>query len=233
LLAVLVVAALGGLAWLVLRPSEPSYQGRRLSEWLDRYNEAGAMDKTGPVSDAIRAMGTNSLPFLLAHIKHTESPLKRKFVNVVAKQHWVRLPFFGTDPYQATSILALHALGSNATSLCPELLKASEDTNSYWWATMSLLAIGPTAIPTLAKLCETTNETARTAALIVIARLKTDSPPWFGWNWERAPINGRPIFGLASAGSLNDVREIIQLLDDPDPAVRHASAEAIAKAGVK
>ncbi len=38
-LAVLVVALLGGLVWLVLRPREPVYQGQPLSAWLEQYSE--------------------------------------------------------------------------------------------------------------------------------------------------------------------------------------------------
>ena len=83
--AVLLVAIVGVLVWLVRFPREhePVYQGRTLTQWLDKYNRAGAMAKTEPVSQAIRAMGTNSLPFLLAHIKHTEFPLKQKLIAIL------------------------------------------------------------------------------------------------------------------------------------------------------
>ena len=37
LLAFLLVALIGGLGWLVLRPREPAYQGKRLSVWLEQY----------------------------------------------------------------------------------------------------------------------------------------------------------------------------------------------------
>src|SRR5271155_3873900 len=91
-LAILAVAMIGWFAWEVLRPHEPEYRGKRLSEWLDEYNRAGSFDKTQSASEAMRAMGTNCWPFLLANIKHGNSPLKQKFLNLLGRQHWVRLP---------------------------------------------------------------------------------------------------------------------------------------------
>jgi hypothetical protein len=38
LLAVLFVALLGGLAWVLSRPAEPVYQGKPLSAWLAEFN---------------------------------------------------------------------------------------------------------------------------------------------------------------------------------------------------
>ncbi len=230
-LAILGAAIFGWLGWDALRPHEPAYQGKRLSEWLDAYNQAGAMDKIGPVSEAIRTMGTNSLPFLLTHIKHTDSPLEQIFVELMKKQHWVKLPFYGADPYLSTSILALSALGSNAAPICPELLKVAEEPDSYWRGTIPLLAIGPASIPTLAKVCASTNEQVRMEAVLMIAMLKSTPAPWFSWGWQKAPLNGRPLFRplfiLGYAVGDDGVRGMIKLLEDPDAAVRRASADAL------
>jgi hypothetical protein len=227
LIAVLVVVFVGGLAWWAMHPREPVYQGRRLSQWLDEYNRAGAMDKTRPVSEAIRAMGTNTLPFLLANIKRTESPLKEKFFSLIRKQHWIKLSFYGTDPYRETSILALSALGSNAAPICPELLKVAEMPDISWLGTMSLLAIGPAAVPTLARACQSTNAHLRTEAVLMMAMQQVNGPPWFSWGWNKSPVNGQPMFSVGYAVGEREVQVMISLLANPDPAVRHASAEAI------
>src|SRR6266446_5539831 len=94
---VLLIAILGVLVWVILRPDEPAYRGKRLSQWLDEYNRAGALDKTGTISEAVRAMGTNSLPYLLANIKHVDSPMKARFFALVGRQHILKLPFYGAD----------------------------------------------------------------------------------------------------------------------------------------
>src|SRR6266478_5224327 len=94
--AVVGVAIVGLLIAEVLRLRQPSYHGKTLDEWLDEYNQAGDMSKIGPASEAIRAMGTNSLPFLLVHIKHTDSALKNKLFNIIAQQHWIKHQFYGS-----------------------------------------------------------------------------------------------------------------------------------------
>src|SRR5260370_39597349 len=40
LIAILVVALLGGLVWMLSRPAEPAYQGKPLSAWLEQYSES-------------------------------------------------------------------------------------------------------------------------------------------------------------------------------------------------
>src|SRR6266498_3141912 len=148
-LGVVVVALVLLAMWL--RPREPAYQGKRLTQWLDEYNQAGAWDKIGPVSEAIRAMGTNSLPFLLAHIKHRESAIKYKLTPLFRKLHFLKGPLYLRYPYRDTSILALYALGSNAAPILPELSKLFEDDPTY--GRLSFLAIGTNSMPTLTKLC--------------------------------------------------------------------------------
>ncbi|HWY74833.1 MAG TPA: HEAT repeat domain-containing protein [Verrucomicrobiae bacterium] len=241
---VLVIAGVVIASVLVLealRPREPVYQGRKLSQWLNDYNRAGKMDKTAPASDAIRAMGTNTLPFLLAHIKHRDSRLQEKFFNLLGRQHWAKLPFYGADPYKSTSIFALSVLGSNAAPLCPELLKIAEQPDGRWWGTMSLLAIGPASAPTLAKACQNTSAHWRTYAVLIMAMQKTMGPPRFSCGWIPAPVNHQPMFILGYAVSEPDleglldsarpsfhvVEELINMLANPDGAVRRASAEAI------
>ncbi len=93
---------------------------------------------------------------------------------------------------------------------------------------MSLLAIGPTSIPTLEKVCENTNANVRTDAVLMMAFLKTMPAPWFSWGWNK-DADGQPAFGLGYAVGSNIVGEMINMLkDSPNPAVRRASADAIA-----
>ena len=226
-LAILFLAVIGVVGWLGLKSTQPVYQGKHLDRWLDEYNRVGSMDKTEPVSKAIRAMGTNCLAFLLAHIKHTESPLKQKLIAILQKQKLVRLPFYGADPYQSTSVLALRALDSQAAPLCPELLPIAQDSSTRWIGMLSLLAIGTNSIPTLERACQSTNVQVRQDAVLMMAMQKVMPPPWFSWGWSKAPINGKPMFELGLAVPEQDVGEMVNMLEHSDPAVRRASAEAI------
>jgi hypothetical protein len=226
-LVIVGVAVASSLGWEALRSAEPEYHRKKLSEWLDEYNTAGSFEKTEPASDAIRAMGTNCLPFLLANIKHRNSPLKQRFLNLVGKLHLVRLPFYKEDPHRYDSILALRALGSVAAPLYPELLKLAEDSKDFWLGSTALLAIGPESIPTLAKVCESSNEDVRIEAILRISMLKSTPGPRVFWGWGKDSLNGRPILGLVFAVWDQDIRAMVEMLEDRNAALRRASAEAI------
>jgi len=226
-LAVLLPLIVGFALWLLTRPREPEYQGRTLSAWLDDYNRAGTWN-VEPASAAIRAMGTNCLPFLLAQIKRSPSRLTVKVVNLASKQQLLKLPFYGMNRYRSASIVALRALGSQAAPLCPELLQLTKDPGASWWASMSLLAIGTNSIPFLEMACQNTNQ-AGADAILMLAFMKADAPPYFSWGSNKAPLNGKPVLSLGYAVSPQAVSEIAKMLAHPSPAVRRASADALSR----
>ncbi|HSU56534.1 MAG TPA: HEAT repeat domain-containing protein [Candidatus Dormibacteraeota bacterium] len=227
-LAVLVLLVAVFATWLLTRPHEPEYQRRRLSDWLDDYNRASSWDKTEPASAAIRAMGTNCLPFLLEHIKRNPSRLVIRAVALFNKQRLVKLPIYGVDRYRSASIVALSALGPQATPLCPELLGLTKVPSTGWWANMSLLAIGTDSIPFLELACQNTNQDG-VDAVLMIAMMKATPAPHFGWGWSKAPLNGKPVLGLGYAVSSESVRQIANMLEHPSPSVRRASADALSR----
>src|SRR6266849_1668863 len=98
LLAVLVVALIGGLGWLVLRPREPAYQDKPLSAWLEQYygsNLTLITDTNSPArleaENAIRQIGTNGLPLLLRLISTRDSPLTKQLQAHLPKPWLTRL----------------------------------------------------------------------------------------------------------------------------------------------
>ena len=229
-LAVSLLAVIGLATSEGMRQPEPLYQGKRLSQWLDKYNQAGDKawpPKTEHISDAIRAMGTNSLPFLLGYIKHRDAPIVLRSVDLARRQHLVRLPFYGDNPYRETSMMALHAMGSEAAPLLPELLKLSENPRTCDDGTRSLLAIGTTAIPTLAGLCQSTNVLVRFLALLTLAELKA-APPNHVWSrWKSAPVNGRGMLEFGGPEPDGTLGEILNLLESRDAPIRRASADTL------
>src|SRR5262245_61020999 len=59
-------------------PKEPVYQGKRLSAWLiEASSESGL--KTAP--EAIQALGTNAIPYLLFEFERTEPRWKQKLLG--------------------------------------------------------------------------------------------------------------------------------------------------------
>jgi hypothetical protein len=88
LLAALLVAVLGGLAWLVLRPGEGElvYQGKPLSFWIERYASDRSKVERQEAEIAVRHIGTNAIPTLLRMLQARDSALKLKLV-ALAKKH--------------------------------------------------------------------------------------------------------------------------------------------------
>src|SRR5260221_14107658 len=90
-LAFLVVALLGSLLWQILRhrEAEPVYQGRPLSFWLANAAEP-IIDIENPkptLHQAMRSMGTNSIPALLRMRRANDPAWKLKLLAFVQTQH--------------------------------------------------------------------------------------------------------------------------------------------------
>lgn len=61
-----------GLFLAVSASKEPSYEGRSYSAWLDEW-ENSMNNPTNHVATAIRAIGSNGVPILLARLSQTSS----------------------------------------------------------------------------------------------------------------------------------------------------------------
>lgn len=106
-------------------PSEPSYQGKKLSEWLVDIDYGQPQEKRDKAGEAIRKMGVKTLPFLLADLADEK-----------AKDNRYR---------QAT--WAFDALGSIGKPAIPKLTKLLEQNPGY--VPGALAGIGRDALPEL------------------------------------------------------------------------------------
>ena len=228
---VVLFAAIAVAAFFALRSREPKYQGKRLSQWLEEYDRTGAMEKTGPASEAIRAMGTNALPHLFAHIKHRDSPLKQKFFGLVQKQHWLKLPPYRENRYFSAALLALKTLGPDANPLVHELLKVFENPDTFKEGGLALFSIGPASIPALEQACRNSNVLVRADAALFIAKLPRDYTGEYqgyycAWHKPRAELETR--LYIAKVVNEYDIWELTLMLKSSNAAVRRASADALA-----
>jgi RNA polymerase sigma factor (sigma-70 family) len=124
------VLLLGGSAVLVKQsyfPVEPSYQGRKLSEWLMDVDYSQPQEKRKQAGEAIRHMGKKTLPFLMATFSDQKS----------------------TDPKLSQTTWAFDALGPIAKSAIPKLEKLQDKYPGY--VPSALAGIGPDALPVLLK----------------------------------------------------------------------------------
>jgi len=238
LLGASVLILIGCASWFALSPREPVYEGKALSYWLDEINRTGKTDKNEPAMKAARAMGTNSLPFLLSYIEHKESPIKVYLAKMAQKHPSMRSQFLELDPLLAPSLRMVLEIGPEAKPLIPDFLKLLEDKELSWRGETGLWAIGPEANPALEQACRNTNAVVRVKAAVVLARIRAqerigDVIVGDGWaqGWNMSTISGRRLFDLGSAFTEQVFGALKRNLKHRDPAVRRATAEATKNAG--
>ncbi len=159
---VLLIAAVG---FALSDNREPSYGGKSLSQWAAIYTGRAfsSRDERAAAAQAIREIGTNSLPFILEWIGYQPSPLKQAFYTFIGD-----LPNWITHNKAAAALIthdakaransapllfgALRELGAPAI---PDLVRVigacSSDVRGYR-AMDSLTRIGPAAAPALIRL---------------------------------------------------------------------------------
>jgi hypothetical protein len=93
-IVIALVAVVGGLFLGV--EDEPEHDGKTISEWLEVYQKRRVEDGTigptgGPADAAIRAMGTNAMPYILAELRAEDSRLETLSLWLFRKQSLIRL----------------------------------------------------------------------------------------------------------------------------------------------
>ncbi len=222
----------GGIAFVTFGRREPVYQDKPLSYWLDEINRAEGLENIAPALTAIRAMGTNALPFLLRHIEHEDPPLKSWLAKLARKRGSFRLQMLEPNPLRSPSLLAVRELGADAKPLIPDLVGLLESDARAWHAEFALWAIGPEATSAIEKTCQSTNEHVRATAGLLLARYRVGRPI-DGWScyWNRSPVSGRMLCGLLSNFPEQIVVALSRNLKHREAAVRRASAEALIRLG--
>jgi hypothetical protein len=162
-LIAIVGLVLCALAWIVLSPTsdDPVYKGKRLSKWLEGYQNqylgSGSFGNTDStvVNEAIRQFDTNAIPLLLKHMAATDSGLELWWLGVAQKfhvGHFTKAPAYIRN-YEAWQ--GFEALGPRASNAVPELVrivKADASHTSRMYAIDALGAIGPAAEPAISDL---------------------------------------------------------------------------------
>ncbi len=98
LFAILAVAILGGLAWIVFSPRvepEPVYYGKPLSAWLEIYDSPN--NSTSQQFDAARmaigGIGTNAIPTLLRMLRTPDLAWKNRLFALAQKNHFIKINY--------------------------------------------------------------------------------------------------------------------------------------------
>jgi hypothetical protein len=137
-LLVLAIVALVCTVTYFVSPREPSYQGKTLSEWIAPFcrQTAKGLDAPGgpqhfeelePVRQAVREMGSNGVPFLIARLNHCESGLHRTVRQLLEKQPYTALRLTDPNVSKIRAIRALANLGPDAEPAIPNLAAQMTD----------------------------------------------------------------------------------------------------------
>ncbi len=185
LVAVLVLVALGGLAWVLFFRGEPEpvYRGKTLSYWFRQYCRSVAYPRRDFASPeyeatvkALRELGTNAVPYLVAQClsKNQDSPLTTNLSAHLSKLGFAE--FVSADDIREAALDAIFDLRPPASVLLPLLTGAlnSEDETNRVCALYLLGAIGTgaeAAVPFLKTGLQSTNVSDRRAAAVAIGHL--------------------------------------------------------------
>jgi hypothetical protein len=180
--AAIIIAVAGLIGW-AFYSREPSYQGKRLSIWVDEYATNYWHNNAGPAAKAqaaVRHIGPDGVPFLLDAIATKPSSLKKK-LRQIFPQSWHRKLFL-EDKTGDTRKMGAHgvvALGTNAPpDIIPKLMMIITNhphRDSRHRAASALCSLGPAAepaIPFLVKCLKSDDPAIRASAAIGLGRVQ-------------------------------------------------------------
>ncbi len=184
LLVALATAAIVALTARLTRPTEPAYEGKRLSAWVLDYQHVSPTGDAQPTDRAVRQIGTNAIPFLLRWLQY-EPPLWREKLGKVYPEFLRRI----YDPDRVTSgdLLAAHsarafaALGTNAVTAMPALVQVMYNTNApgaAYNAMRCLSRLGTNGLPPLLSVIQDPHYGSfREQAIIAVMTFHENPPP--------------------------------------------------------
>src|ERR1700722_3235020 len=134
ILILFAILLLGVLVFCLIQPREPSYHGRKLSEWLRDYGgnsrglvsaigRSGVRGPTDAAEQAVRAIGTNAIPTFLRWVQTIDSPMKEKWNALLDKQSVIRFRFHKPGEFLNMAYTGFTILGQDALPAIPDLMQ--------------------------------------------------------------------------------------------------------------
>lgn len=155
----------------------PMYEGKSLDAWLRDF-DGGLPGPSWQAAEAVRHMGTNAVPILIAKVSHRqqnpEPAWHWRLRQLLGWQSVVKVREWNHDRHEA--LAALDALGPDAKAAVPALEKLLAENPPDQRAQIVLARIGPAAIPALSS--ELTNEqrVIRFGARLCMDMMQSNSP---------------------------------------------------------
>lgn len=159
-----------GLLW----PSdEPIYRGRSLSSWLRGF-ESESMEARQQSAEAVRQIGTNALPPLIAllyqPISRNEPRWRSWLRGVLSKQSFLKFDVPRAPDLRTEALAALHALGPMAKEAVPALERTLYESPPDHRSLVVLAGIGPAGVPTLTRALTNSEKVVRHGAFVCLEK---------------------------------------------------------------
>jgi len=116
----------------LLTPHEPKFEGKPLSAWVMMLHPSGRgydpkdFEEQSRIHErgveAVRAIGTNALPFLLQEVLVRDRPLKRAFMRLVERQSFIGFRWASAEDRRLRAVSGFEALRPVGVSAVPALL---------------------------------------------------------------------------------------------------------------
>ncbi|MBI5386123.1 MAG: HEAT repeat domain-containing protein [Verrucomicrobia bacterium] len=233
---------IGALLFVWLRPREPEYQGRRLSEWLKGFSYLQPNDtedteaRATEAAVAVRAMGTNCLSTLMAMLQAKDSSLKRHVTRWLDKQSVIRFHFSNAADLRNQAELAVGALGPLAKPAIPRLVTLLKDDELAGSAVFTLTKIGPDALPALAAALTNDSRNVRRWVVGALGHTKFSSQEILPLVRQACvfPDSEERSYVARALGDYHQHRDaalpgLLQLVEDEEPSVRASAVQGVAR----
>jgi hypothetical protein len=151
ILALGTVLSLGCIIFFSNHPSEPTYQGRSLTKWLEdawtnrrpnpRTSAAEEQAKEDAAQKAVISIGTNGIPTLLTLLTYKDSPFKAKVIDLFASQSLIHTDFFRDSDRNFLAIIGFTILGTNAQPAFADLVHISQSSTPDQQANATVILV--------------------------------------------------------------------------------------------
>lgn len=178
------LAIVGGfLVWTQLSGREPSCNGRRLSEWMEIYEEAQSANTPAcrEAIEAVHQMRDKALPYAVGLIGYRKPAWHHTVEQVMEFKldvrrwcpTWVWLPFYHNPPDRG--LICIEMLGAEASPAVPQLLQIIKDGQSPMNSDRAMYAlsyVGMEALPPLIAMIKDPDSPHRRRAVYAIRDMK-------------------------------------------------------------
>jgi len=241
----------GGLALTVLAigflfPGEPVFHGKRLNAWVADLHPRVGEARQQEAEVALRAIGSNAVPYLLELLQRREPRLLRELrefsqrtKTFLRMDSELELPWVAAVERDLQLSAAFAALGPSARPALPPLTNLLLRPETTAVAACALARIGPEAFGPLARALESPHAEVRAAAAGALGTMTGDHARIIP-ALQKALADGDKSVRINAVIALGQVAgikpeavldDLIRALRDPSPSVKMFAADFLARLG--